>query len=220
MADLPPTRFEDEDAPMTNFTGLRLVFNPARGSGSGFSWYDIRTDSTCLGTVSIASDAVGLALLFAASPTLLELAKRAYTFLVSGGTEAEKADLRYDVYATLWGMPTTRPCLRHPDAEVIRCGNDECYGRFLCLGVEPHHLDDDSHGLARWDADVTRRLQRQVDAWFEAHALLPTGRHFSCPVCGHQVFARWRSAGDAIKITCSGCPLQTDVARPPNARPP
>lgn len=216
----PPTRFEDKAGDAVQLRNLKFAMHNETGPELGLSRFALHLGDKTIGQLRISDDYVALLLLFAASPTLLALAKRAHDFLADGGTKAEATDLRYDLYWALWGQPDApRECIRHPGTRTMLCGDDECRQRYLCLGSEPHHLDDEANvGIAPWLPEVNRNLTEQVTKWFETHAELPRFRKFPCPVCFHLTHARWRGAGDAIKITCFGCGIQVDVARPTNAR--
>lgn len=57
------------------------------------------------------------------------------------------------------------------------------------------------------------RIRRQLDDWCIAHLTLPKIGVIRCGDCGAGMTARWRTAGDSIKLGCLECGLETDVAR-------
>jgi hypothetical protein len=54
----------------------------------------------------------------------------------------------------------------------------------------------------------------QLDAWFTKRRPLPPTGTLQCVLCGASLHARWRSARDAVKLTCEGCRTEVDVGRP------
>lgn len=215
-----PTRFEDETASgESSLPNLTLVFDPALQVPGAWNRYLIQSDGELVGRLEAPGEWAVLAMLVAASPDLVKLLKRCYPFLEVAGGGGKETDLRYDIYWALWGRPDEpRHCLLHRQAEVVDCRADECRGRYLCLGPEPHHLDyappaDDLVVAASDSRSIQRRLFLRLEEWFHRHADLPRMPGIYCPVCRHEVAVRWRSAGDAIKITCFACGLQVDVAR-------
>ena len=62
-----------------------------------------------------------------------------------------------------------------------------------------------------WTAQA--RMRRQVDDWCRAHRGLPALGVIRCGDCGAGMAIRWRSVGDAVKLGCLECGLETDVAR-------
>ena len=64
-----------------------------------------------------------------------------------------------------------------------------------------------------WTAQT--RMRRQVDDWCQRHLKLPPLGVIRCGDCGAGMAVRWRSAGDAVKLGCLECGLETDVPRRP-----
>jgi hypothetical protein len=62
-----------------------------------------------------------------------------------------------------------------------------------------------------WTAQT--RMRRQVDDWCSKHRKLPSMGVIRCGDCGAGMAVRWRSAGDAVKLGCLECGLETDVPR-------
>jgi hypothetical protein len=57
------------------------------------------------------------------------------------------------------------------------------------------------------------RMRRQLDDWCSQHIQLPAIGVIRCGECGAGMAARWRSAGDAVKLGCLECGLETDIGR-------
>jgi hypothetical protein len=53
----------------------------------------------------------------------------------------------------------------------------------------------------------------QLDTWFTKRRPLAPYGTIRCGLCGAGLHARWRSARDAIKLSCEGCAMEVDVAR-------
>lgn len=66
------------------------------------------------------------------------------------------------------------------------------------------------------------RMRHQVDEWCRLDVKLPPIGVIRCGDCGAGMAARWRAAGDCVKLSCLECGLETDVARSRdwNCRPP
>ena len=62
-----------------------------------------------------------------------------------------------------------------------------------------------------WTAQA--RMRRQLDDWCQHHRSLPSPGIIRCGDCGAGMANRWRSAGDAVKLACLDCGLETDITR-------